>query len=74
MHKLPDGSGFFIGTIGPREPGFINFLKYNKVGCARLYLFRWRMFWTAFGLSELLPESGPLTNVWKAFKYAISLP
>lgn len=57
MHELPDGSGFFVGLVGPREPGFINWLKYRPQGCARLYLFRWRMFWVAY------PEIGFLRSL-----------
>lgn len=71
MHELPDGSGFFIGSVGPREPGIINFLKYRKVGCARMYLFRWRMFWTTMELSRK-PNHGPPMSPWKAFVYAMT--
>ena len=73
MDELPDGSGFFVGTVGPREAGVMNWLKYNRCGSARLYLFRWRMFWTARELSRL-PDQGPPMGVIHAALYALSLP
>lgn len=73
MYELPDGSGFFVATVGPREPGFVNWLKYNKNGSARLYLFRWRMFWSTLELSRL-PDQGPPMTYWQAFTYAMRLP
>jgi hypothetical protein len=64
MHKLPDGSGFFVGTVGPREPGILNFLKYRKQGCARRYLFVWRMY-------RDYRRFYPAEPRWKAVKAAL---
>jgi len=66
MHQLPDGSGFFVGTVGPREPGFINFLKYRKVGCARRWLFVWRMYHTARHLYPTEPRIKSAINAFMA--------
>ena len=73
MYRLPDGSGFFTGIVGPREPGIINFLKYRKVGCARMWLFKWRMFWSVLEISRI-PGQGPPMNYWQAFWCAMRLP
>lgn len=43
MTKLPDGSAFFTNTVGPREPGVVNIIKYTKIGYARRWLFYYRM-------------------------------
>ena len=68
MHKLPDGSGFFVAEIGPRDPGFVNWLKYRPEGCARSWLFFWRMFWSTHELSRQIGE--PMSR-WQCFRYAI---
>jgi len=67
MHELPDGSGFFIAEIGPREPGLINWIKYQPEGCARVWLYFWRIYWSALDLSRQLGE--PMTR-WQSVKYA----
>lgn len=56
MRVLPDGSSCFTGIVGPRGPGFINFIKYEKIGRARRWLFVWRMLHTARSLSRSEPE------------------
>ncbi len=73
MHVLPDGSGFFVGTVGLREPGLINRIKYHKKGYARLWLFRYRMYRDALVMSRW-PDQGPPMSRMQAFRYAMSLP
>ena len=68
MHELPDGSGFFTMSFGERDPGFVNWLKYRKGGCARRWLFVWRMYWSSLYLSRQIGE--PMTP-WQAFYYAV---
>lgn len=67
MHKLPDGSGFFTMTIGPRPPGFIYWLKAGPNGSCRWWLYFWRNWRTArtgcYGADEPLP-------FWKALRWA----
>lgn len=67
MTRLPDGSGFFVATIGPREPGFVNLLKYRPQGCARRWLFVWRMYRTA---RHLCPD----WSVWRSARAAWRCP
>ena len=46
--RLPDGSAFFVGTVGgPRPPGIVGWLKYDTRARARRWLFVWRMYRTA---------------------------
>ena len=71
MNVLPDGSAFFVGTVGPREPGLLNFLKYSRCGRARRYLFVWRMFWDAMRLSRQ-PGMGPAMSPFRALRWAIT--
>ena len=72
MHELPDGSGFFVGTVGQREPGLLNRVKYHKKGYARLWLFRYRMYRDARIMSRYA-EFGPPMSRRQAFRYAMSL-
>lgn len=68
MFKLPDGSGFFVGTVRTsRDPGFIEWLKYRRNGMARRWLWAWRNYRDArrgFGLDD------PPLPVLKALKWA----
>jgi hypothetical protein len=74
MHQLPDGSGFFIGTVGgPRDPGLLPWLKYTPNNRARRWLFVWRMYRTARWLSRL-PGQGPPLGHWRALRYALRCP
>lgn len=68
MHQLPDGSGFFVATIGAREPGFVNWLKYHKRGSARRWLFVYRMY--RFATYEMRPRMGR----WKGLLCALRCP
>lgn len=72
MHRLPDGSGYFIGAIGPREPGFVNRLKYRRVGSARPWLYLWRNYRSALEISRW-PGQGPPLGHWAALRYAWSI-
>jgi hypothetical protein len=69
MHRLPDGSGFFIGTVGPREPGPLNWLKYHRKGYARGWLMLWRNYRTARDLSRE-PGHGPPLSVWRSARWS----
>lgn len=69
MRKLPDGSGCFTNIIGPREPGLMNWLKYEKIGRARRWLFVWRMYNSARILSA---EEGRLMSPWRCLVYAVT--
>jgi hypothetical protein len=71
IHQLPDGFAFFTAWVGPRENGFVNWLKYHPKGYARRYLFVWRMYWSSLELSRQIGE--PMTR-WQALRYAISVP
>jgi hypothetical protein len=77
MHVLPDGSAFFTMTIGKRHEyegsKFVNWLKYRPQGCARRWLFVWRMFWSAHALSRW-PDQGSPMSYWRAQRYALSCP
>lgn len=45
MFKLPDGSGFFVGTVRTqREAGFREWLKYRRNGSARRWLWAYRNY------------------------------
>lgn len=57
----------FVMEVGPRGPGFVNWLKYRKVGCARGYLFFWRMWWSSCDPKEVGPYA---VSFWAAFRYA----
>lgn len=67
MHsdELPDGSGFFIAEIGPREPGFINWLQARPNGSTR----RWYFFWLNIKTARHLGNLGWL----KAIRWALSI-
>lgn len=52
MHRLPDGSGFFVAEIGRREPGFWNWVKYRESGTARIGVYFWRTVWSTRELSR----------------------
>ncbi len=67
-YELPDGSGFFIATIGEREHhDLISRLKYHRKGYARKWLFKWRMFRYAYW------EADDPQPFWKSIKYVYSL-
>lgn len=70
IHRLPDGSGFFVGEIGPRGPGLINWLKYQPHGCARAWLFFWRTLRTTPALAR---ETGSPMSWWQTFRYAVMI-
>lgn len=74
MQRLPDGSAFFIATVGgPRPKGFIAMLKYTKKSThARKWLYLWRNFITAYTFSRL-PEQGPPMSIWKSIRWAMSV-
>lgn len=65
MQELPDGSGFFVMTVGKREPGLRNWLKYQPEGCARMWLFKWRMFMSAWKEFHYSPWYS-LVLAWRA--------
>jgi hypothetical protein len=68
MQRLPDGSGFFVMDIGPREKhDLISRIKYHRKGYARKWLFKWRMFKFAYW------EAADPLPFWKAIKYVASL-
>jgi hypothetical protein len=69
MNRLPDGSGFFIGTVGPRGPGPLNWLKYHRKGYARGWLMLWRNYRTARDLSRE-PGHGPPLSVWRSARWS----
>ena len=73
IFEMPDGSAFFMASVGPRDPGFVNWLKYHREGYARRYLFVWRMFWSSMEISRL-PGQGPPMSPWRALRYALSCP
>jgi len=68
--RLPDGSGFFIGVVGPRDPGFLNWIKYRKQGCARGWLMIWRNYRSAREISRL-PGQGPPMSHYRSFRYSL---
>ena len=72
MHRLPDGSGFFVADIGPRLPGFIAWLKARPNGSARRWLLLWRNYRTAYTLSRQ-PDQGPPMSHWRAFRWSLSV-
>jgi hypothetical protein len=65
MNKLPDGSGFFVMSVGERENhDLISRLKYHRKGYARKWLFRWRCFHYAYC------EADESLSFWKSVKWA----
>lgn len=74
MQQLPDGSGFFVGTVGgPRDPGLVPWLKYDRRNRARRWLFVWRMYRDARTISRQAGQGPPLGH-WTAFRYALRRP
>lgn len=69
MHRLPDGSGFFVGSVGPRDAGFVNWLKYHRKGYARRWLYFWRNYRSALVISRY-PGQGPPMGHWRALRYS----
>lgn len=70
MHRLPDGSGFFVATIGgPRDPGFVNWLKYTRGANARRWLYFYRNYRSAREISRY-PGQGPPMGHWRSLRYA----
>lgn len=69
MNRLPDGSGFFVQTIGARPPGFIYWLKARPNGSARAWYFFWLNYgtWLEFGRT---PADGPISARLKALRWA----
>lgn len=68
MTKLPDGSGFFVAVVGPRENhDIISRLKYHRKGYARRWLFLWRNF--KFAYYEA-PDPLPF---WQALRWALDV-
>jgi len=65
IHKLPDGSAFFVGMVGERENhDLISRIKYHRKGYARKWLFRWRCFKFAYW------EAEDSLSFWKSVKWA----
>lgn len=69
MHKLPDGSGFFVMEIGPRPRGFVMWLRARPNGSCRRWLYFWRNYRTARVLSRQ-PDQGPPMSHWRALSWA----
>lgn len=70
MHRLPDGSGFFVMSVGgPRPAGLIGWLKYTENATARRWLLLWRNYRTARVLSRQ-PDQGPAMSHWKALRWS----
>lgn len=72
MHELPDGSGFFVASIGPRDPGFINWLKARPNGSCRTWLYFWRNYRSAREISRY-PDQGPPMGHWRSLRYSASV-
>lgn len=70
MRELPDGSGYFVGIVGSRESGILNFLQYTKKGQARCWLFVWRMQRDYYQLSR---EFGSPISRWRALYLAVRI-
>lgn len=70
MRRLPDGSGFLIGFVGARDPGFLEWLKYTKRGSARLYVWIWRNYKSFYRISRE-PGLGPPLGHCKALYLAV---
>jgi hypothetical protein len=69
MHRLPDGSGFFVGTVGPRDPGILNWVKYRKHGSARPWLLFYRNARSAHRISRMADQGPPMT-VWRCISWS----
>ncbi len=71
MHRLPDGSGFFVMEVGgPRPPGLVNWVKYTERASARRWLWAWRNYRSAREMSRW-PGLGPPIGRLHAAAYAL---
>lgn len=74
MYELPDGSGFFVATIGgPRDRGLIPWLKYTKHNSSRRWLFFWRMYRDAYRMSRNIPCCAPPLSRLQCLRYSWSV-
>jgi hypothetical protein len=73
LHQLPDGSGFFTGSVGPRYSGFFNFCKYHSKGNARGWLLFWRNFRMAYTWSRKPEMKMKPLSLLEAFCWAWSV-
>ena len=74
MHRLPDGSGFLVGTIGgARPPGLINAIKYTRDPAkARAWLLLWRNYSTARSFSREEGQGPPMSRK-QSLEWALSV-